>query len=298
MAFAVQHPGKLPEVALVLRGKQGTGKGVFARWFGELFGQHFLHLSQARHVAGNFNAHLQDAVLVFADEAFLAGDHQAEGSLKMLVTEPELVIEQKGKDVTRAKNLIHLIVASNHDWVIPAAAEERRFCVLDVSDARAQDHEYFGALVRQMEEGGLEAMLYDLLHEDLSGFNVRKAPVTAALQDQKFRSMDSFAKWWFGRLSDGQVRDDDSGWVEAVPRDELVQDVKAATGREWSSQEVRNKLARLLPAGFPEDGPRRRREDGSGRLRTWVLPNLAECRREFERRTKAKYPWPADEEEQ
>jgi hypothetical protein len=34
LAFAVQRPDQLPEVALVLRGKQGTGKGIFARGFG------------------------------------------------------------------------------------------------------------------------------------------------------------------------------------------------------------------------------------------------------------------------
>jgi hypothetical protein len=101
LANAVQHPGKFGEVALVLRGIQGTGKSIFAHQFGALFGQHYLCLSQARQLTGNFNAHLEDAIVVLVDEAFLAGDAQAEGRLKALITEPTITIERKGIDSLR-----------------------------------------------------------------------------------------------------------------------------------------------------------------------------------------------------
>jgi hypothetical protein len=106
---------------------------MFARTFGALFGQHFLHLSDARHLTGNFNAHLRDSCLVFADEAFYAGDKQHEGQLKRLVTEPTLMIEAKYANAVSVRNCLHLIVASNDDWVVPAGTDERRFFVLDVS---------------------------------------------------------------------------------------------------------------------------------------------------------------------
>src|SRR5947208_183226 len=32
LAFAVQHPSKMPEVALVMRGKQGTWQGCLRSW--------------------------------------------------------------------------------------------------------------------------------------------------------------------------------------------------------------------------------------------------------------------------
>ena len=41
---------------------------------------------------GNFNAHLRDAIVVFADEAFLVDDKEAEGVLKAMITEPELTL--------------------------------------------------------------------------------------------------------------------------------------------------------------------------------------------------------------
>ena len=70
MAKAVQDPGERGEVALVMQGGQGTGKGIFAREYGKLWSQHFLPITHARHLVGHFNAHLQDAVVLFADEAF------------------------------------------------------------------------------------------------------------------------------------------------------------------------------------------------------------------------------------
>ncbi len=57
----------------------------------------------------------------------------------MLITEPVLPIEGKGRNVRFARNVVHLIVASNSNWVVPAGLDERRFCVIDVSDVRAQD---------------------------------------------------------------------------------------------------------------------------------------------------------------
>ena len=41
-----------------------------------------------------------------------------------------------------------------------------------------------------MDDGGRAAMLYDLQHADLSNFDGRRIPLTAALQDQKFHSME------------------------------------------------------------------------------------------------------------
>ena len=69
MANCIQRPDRSGEVALVLRGKRGVGKSLYGRLFGSLFGQHYIHDSNGRHLSGNFNAHLEDAILVFADEA-------------------------------------------------------------------------------------------------------------------------------------------------------------------------------------------------------------------------------------
>src|SRR4051812_10014450 len=68
---------------------------------------------RVRHaLTGRFNAHLRDACLLFADEAYWPGDKGAEGSLKRLITEPELFIEGKGRDGVMVENRLHVIIAS------------------------------------------------------------------------------------------------------------------------------------------------------------------------------------------
>ncbi len=188
MAYNAQYPGERPEVAVIFRGDEGTGKGMAIRPYGELFGPHYIHISQPGHLTGHFNAHLQCCKVLFADEAFFAGDRRHENVLKAFVTEPTLMIEPKGVDPYPVRNVIALLMSSNHEFVVPAGKDARRYFVLDVSDARKQDHAYFEAIAHEMANGGHEALLYFLLNRDLSGFEVRKVPQTEALADQKARS--------------------------------------------------------------------------------------------------------------
>ena len=67
---------------------------------------------------------------------------------------------------------------------------ERRFCVLDVDSAHQSDHPDFAALMQQMENGGREAMLHELLEYDYSDINLREPPATEALLDQKLLSLE------------------------------------------------------------------------------------------------------------
>ena len=188
LAWGVQNPGDPAEVAIVLKGGEGTGKGVAIDTYGELFGAHYVHITQPSHLTGHFNAHLQACSVLFADEALFAGDRRHDGTLKALITEPTIQIEPKGADTFAVRNCLHVLMASNSEWVIPAGADARRYFVLEVSDARRQDTHYFGAITRQMAEGGREALLQLLLHRDLSKFNIRAVPMTEALAEQKARS--------------------------------------------------------------------------------------------------------------
>ena len=51
------------------------------------------------------------------------------GVLKGLITEPLLMIEQKGIDPVQWPNRVHVAMAANADWVVPASAGERRYAV-------------------------------------------------------------------------------------------------------------------------------------------------------------------------
>ena len=62
MALKFQKPGAKLETSFALRGGQGIGKSLFAELYGELFGRHFVAVSDQQGLMGNFNAHLQQAL--------------------------------------------------------------------------------------------------------------------------------------------------------------------------------------------------------------------------------------------
>jgi hypothetical protein len=94
---------------------------MFIRNFGSLFGRHFAQISKPEQIVGKFNATCSGKVVIFADEAFYAGDKKSLGALKVVITEPRLAIERKGVDPVQEDNFVHLFMASNEDWHTPPA---------------------------------------------------------------------------------------------------------------------------------------------------------------------------------
>jgi hypothetical protein len=203
LAHMVQFPEEKPGVAVVMRSDaQGVGKSRFADYVGSLLGRHFRAVTHGHHIHGNFNSHLKDTLLLFGDEAVWGGDKSAESIIKQLITELSIMIEMKGKDAFEVKSFHRVMLATNSEWAAPVSLTDRRYFVLDVSNSRKNDHDFFKQLINEQNHGGSEALLQALMDYDLSGFEVRSIPETPARLDQKFLSMDMIQKWWFDVLSD------------------------------------------------------------------------------------------------
>jgi hypothetical protein len=219
MAHSVQKIGlQRVGVTLVLRGEEGTGKGVFFNALGSLFGQHYVPVSNPRHLVGNFNAHLAAAAFVFADEALFAGGQEQAAALKALITEPTINIEYKGLEVITLDNHSTIGMATNSEWAVRAGKEARRFTVLDVSKGAMQNHKYFAAIAEELRNGGREALLHLLLNLPMHEYpNPMVHLNTQALEDQKTESLEPFEKWWSDVLIEGISGE----WPEHVNTDIL-----------------------------------------------------------------------------
>ena len=77
--------------------------------------------------------------------------------------------------------------------------------MLEVSEARKQDLDYFGAIMDQLKAGGYEGMLHDLLERDITNFRVRTVPITTGLQGQRKLSLPTTEAWWQDCLERGYV---------------------------------------------------------------------------------------------
>jgi len=303
LARLVQTPGgERPGTCIVLKGGQGTGKGVFVNTVGRIFGEHFMPVSHASQVAGRFNSHLTNKILVFIDEGFWAGDKKAEGVLKSLITEPTLAIEQKGVDIIQIKNNVNIIIASNNDWIVPANLAERRFCVLDVSEKKQADKTYFNKIMQQMyKQGGIQAMLYDLLKMDISHIDLSRFEATSGLYEQKIHSMTTEMKYWHERLIDGEMlaysdqdysefdeyKNPDWGQIDCVKiyQDYQIYSDKLKEKYPLSPTQFGIFLHKICP------GVKKSRHGIGKRKMFYRFPDLDSCRKLFEKQIKQDIDW-------
>jgi hypothetical protein len=295
-ARMLQQPDTPGEVAVVIRGKKGSGKGFFFRTMGSLLGQHFIHVSNAKFVVGDFNAHLRDCVFLFADEAFFAGDKKHQSILQALITEPTLTVEAKGVDAEPAPNFLHVGMASNEDWVIPASTDERRYFVLESGNDKLQNSNYFRELQRQLDSGGRENLLYYLLRRDIKEFEVRDVPQTEGLRDQKTLSQRPEQAWWYNKLREGLWLPSDHKYESLVPKDEMYDDyiselIKMGVQHRMSRVSFGKTVSMWCPKGWPGseqkyvkyEGVSSKGERYMRRERPWhyVFPPLQELRQFF-----------------
>lgn len=206
LADLVQDPSNPKGCAVILKGGEGVGKGIFAETIGELFGPHYRHLIDTSHLISNFNAHLLDSIVVFADEITWGNNKKSAGKLRGMVTERNIIGERKGIDGIPCKNMIHLIMASNEEWVIQAAVDSRRWFVLNVPDIRKGHIEYFKNILEELNNGGREALLYMLLNREVTSI-LRYAPKTEALQEQRILNLrqNDILNWWTQKLGEEKI---------------------------------------------------------------------------------------------
>lgn len=304
MAYRVQFPHMPGQVAVVLRGKQGTGKGTFAKHFARLFGVHAKHVTNPEHITGKFNTVLHDAVFVFADECFRT-DKAHVSALKALITEDTLRVEAKGVDNLESRNCTGWCMATNEDWAVVAGLDDRRFFVLDVPDDRRKDTQYFQAMDQQMKDGGYSALLHLLLTLDLAGWDVRKVPATDELRRQQQRSMPPAESFWFQCLESGQLSPLHANWTGEVITDEFADRFLDGYGRHMTPHQAKTVLGMLLGrigAGFSKSrlrGAIREWEDARGRKHThaspavWRFASLQKCRDAWDREF-GPHDWPPE----
>jgi hypothetical protein len=264
LADMIQNPGRVGQVSIVLRGGEGVGKGIFGSYLMRIFGSCGLHLTNSLHLQGRYNVHLQNCIFLFADEAYWPGDKAFEGAMRGMITEEDLAIEAKYQNLYSTINCLHLLISSNNEWVVPMAIDARRFFVLDVLDLHRGDTAYFDALVRERDHGnGPAAMLWDLQHRDLHGFDIRQVPETPAGAKQRRLSLDTVKEYWVTTLERGYPFHGRHGvrsllqWREVYTTELLwngYQEFCRDTNRQ--QRQTRAELTALLSRLYPHAQPR------------------------------------------
>lgn len=277
-ADMVQNPASRPGTALVLQGGQGIGKSFFAQTLGKLFGGHFLEISSPDQVTGSFNAHLRDKVLVYSDEGCFLDAKQA-SILKNMITSDKLLVHEKYRTPYQARNCVRLIISGNHDRLVSAGMDERRYCIVSVNEDRKEDHNYFSSLQEWADNGGIEALMHYFLRYEIN-VNLRQAPRTTALAEHKFNNLTQVEQWWLDCLKLGQALPH-TPWTAEHNADRL-QESFAAFAKLQVSRSSQTQLGAALAKLIPNIEKKRRSCNGKS-CYVYRFPQLEECRRHFEK---------------
>ena len=295
----IQHPERKSGIALVVKGEKGTGKSIiFENVLERILGSAYIKIDKPEQVTGKFNQHQYGKLLLVLEEAIWAGDKNAEGALKSMITDKKTVFEAKGIDPVPGDSFVRLAFVSNEKQAVPATADERRFFALKTSIERQGDKQYFRELLAEIESGGLEVFMYHLANLAYTDDEIRSAPRTEVLFEDIEAKMPAFDRWcyqeflrkeqlvtdgvlksklWGHEVSSRDLKDDYDYWVINNSRTGSYVGTNTITSQTKFTQEFKGlfglKTIRLQnKAGF-------------------LLPLRAVLRSVFEEKYKTKLDW-------
>lgn len=302
-AHLIQKPSQKPLVALVFKGEKGVGKSALVDRIGYLLGGHYLATAERRYLTGNFNAHLENCLLLALEEAYWAGDPQAEGVLKHLITGATHTIERKGQESYKVDNCTRVVIIGNEKWIVPASEDERRYAVFNVGAGKKQNRAFFKEMREGMEANkgeGYSLLLHKLQTWNLSQADVDQAPVTEGLRDQKLATLDPFDQWWFQCLSDAKIvngssfsADDSDSWPEQVDKENF----RISYERYHKARNIRSRvmdavsMGRSLKRVLPSCVLNAKRREGQKLVNVYKIPDLKSARESFEKFLGHKIEW-------
>ena len=97
-------------------------------------------------------------------------DSRTDAIIKDMITSLVMQIKGKGRNQRDVNNYIRLAMLYNDEHVVRATLDARRYFILRCGEDNIQDQKFFAEMDREMESGGLEAMMYDLVnHQPKNG---------------------------------------------------------------------------------------------------------------------------------
>lgn len=123
---------KMPVLCFVSK-ERNTGKSTFLYLMRAIFQENVIVVDSDR-LNSQFSGVYSDKLIVGIEEAFVSEKRtEIKEKIKNWATNPNMLMEQKGKDASEIKNYMHIIVCSNNETNFMQIDEgENRYAVLKV----------------------------------------------------------------------------------------------------------------------------------------------------------------------
>jgi hypothetical protein len=199
-----------PRTAILMIGDKGTGKSIFQKTLCQLVGDANAWTAPdlKQLLDTRFTSSWLHMILVTVEEGSYA---DAVGNLnnrfKSIISDLKTPKEGKGKDQEMVNTYLGLTIATNdRDMERLEYEEERRFLVLPVSNHQVQNLMYYKKLVTHLEKTEtMQAIMYDLIHEDLDDFMIQEIPKSLKGLERYLDRLEPLSRWLIEMAALGRI---------------------------------------------------------------------------------------------
>jgi hypothetical protein len=198
IAHMIQKPGEKFPFMMVLKAGQGQGKNLFFDCIKNMVGEeNSVVIDNAlRDLFGNFNGKVRDKMWLCLNEGDSKVNNKYIESLKQIITDPKISINDKNDKVFTHRNLLRVIMFTNNLFSVKIPADDRRFFAWECSQP-TPSMEYFNAYANAIANKDALRLLFEFyLRRDISRWNPNKdRPVTELLIQTKELSLSAVRYW-------------------------------------------------------------------------------------------------------
>lgn len=182
LAYPLQHVGAKLRTSIVMHGDEGAGKNFLFDTVAAIYGKYGVLVGQDE-LEDKFNDWRSCKLFVVGDEVSSRQElvHN-KNRLKALITSPSVQINPKNLPRREESNHMNVVFLSNEITPLALDNSDRRYLV--IYTPRAKGFEFYRALGKWRDGGGVAAFFYFLLNYPLDGFDpYAPAPQTTAKRD-------------------------------------------------------------------------------------------------------------------
>jgi hypothetical protein len=189
IAQMFQNPLNKPPVAIIIKGKQGTGKNMLLDAIGNMINKtHYITSSNPEDFFGNHSEGYYRKLLVNLNEAEGKKTFDYEGNMKSMITENTMTINPKNVRPSIVLNCARTIITTNKPTPVPidVRSKDRRYVVFETTDKYLNKSSTFWSnLYKHLRKPEVMQALYQMfMWLDLKDFDwIKKRPLTQAYKE-------------------------------------------------------------------------------------------------------------------
>jgi hypothetical protein len=290
-AHALQKPWQKPSFSLmILSEEEGTGKSMIIDAMLDIVGEQYSwSVSNLKTVFGEFNEIMDKNILLSFEESDIRSNIRYTPQIRDLHTNPRALINKKRQSHLKQRNFTRMIFIGNAEILAYVSRTDRRHTVFRSSAEKMGNVKYFKELADLLANGGKEALMYYLLHKDISEFNPFEPMWTEELEEQKESSVDKsvysvLLEW----LEDGTLPYEEEKYGRYI----VVQDkmhfcvnqmLKRDRSPELSMKSLGRKLRKIFPGLTKSQNMKIIPNGLTKQMYAWDFPDLKTCRELYAR---------------